>query len=146
MFTYSVNVEVTILGSPSLISLMVSVDIKAELRNSFSLFPHLHTPFPRPLPFFPSLISLMVSVDVKHHVYLLCESRGGRPGLPVPRAQELPLPLPPSPYPLLPVPNKPYGFCGRKATSNRGRKATRNLELRLVPSVTSRGTEIALFD
>ena len=50
----------------------------------------------------PSLISLMVSVDVKHHVYYyalslrvqeLCESRGGRPGLP--------------------VPNKPYGFCGR---------------------------------
>ena len=43
----------------------------------------------------------------------LCESRGGRPGLPVPnkpdgvcgrkgRAQELPLPLPPSPYPLPP--------------------------------------------
>ena len=52
----------------------------------------------------PSLISLMVFVDVKHHIYLLtenirvrgqelCESRGGRPGLP--------------------VPNKPYGFCGR---------------------------------
>ena len=48
----------------------------------------------------------MVSVDVKHHVYLLffmtfraqelCESRGGRPGLP--------------------VPNKPDGFCERKAT------------------------------
>ena len=53
----------------------------------------------------------MVSVDVKHHVYLvtleeevgiihraeeLCERRGGRPGLP--------------------VPNKPYGLCGRKAT------------------------------
>ena len=28
----------------------------------------------------------------------LCESRGGRPGLP--------------------VPNKPYGLCGRKATQN----------------------------
>ena len=49
----------------------------------------------------------MVSVDIKHHVYLfiyiisvraeeLCESRGGHPGLP--------------------VPNKPDGFCGRKAT------------------------------
>ena len=44
----------------------------------------------------------MVSVGVKHRVYLLafvfrvqelCESPGGRPGLP--------------------VPNKPYGFCGR---------------------------------
>ena len=39
----------------------------------------------------PSLISLMVFVKVKQH----CESRGGHPGLP--------------------VPNKPYGFCGRKA-------------------------------
>ena len=50
------------------------------------------SPYPLP-PFSPSLISLMVSVDVKHHVYLLtyrpyfraqelCESRGGRPGLP----------------------------------------------------------------
>ena len=35
-------------------------------RYIFSLFPHLHTPF----PFSPSLISLLVSVDVKHHVYL----------------------------------------------------------------------------
>ena len=52
----------------------------------------------------------MVSVDIKHHVSLLtirlagfsaqelCESRGGRPGLP--------------------VPNSPYGLCGRKATLN----------------------------
>ena len=39
-----------------------------------------------------SLISLVVSVDVKHHVYLL-----------------LSYPLPH----LLPVPNKPYSFCGR---------------------------------
>ena len=51
----------------------------------------------------------MVSVDVKHHVYLLtpasttelraqelCESRSGRPWLP--------------------VPNSPYSLCGRKAT------------------------------
>ena len=50
----------------------------------------------------PSLISLMVSVDVNHHerrsilrAQELCESRGGRPRLP--------------------VPNKPYGFCGRKS-------------------------------
>ena len=52
-------------------------------------------------------ISLMVSVAGKHHVYLLktqfrvqelCESRDGRPGLP--------------------VPNSPYGLCGRKATLN----------------------------
>ena len=39
----------------------------------------------------PFLICLMVPVDVKHHVYFtkrarvqeLCESQGGRPGLPV---------------------------------------------------------------
>ena len=49
----------------------------------------------------------MVSVDVKHHDYLLLAkiraedlrgSRGGRPGLP--------------------VPNGPYGLCGRRATLN----------------------------
>ena len=44
-------------------------------------------------PFSPSLISLMVSVDVKHHVYLLYDTR--------------------STSPLVPVPDKPYGFCGR---------------------------------
>ena len=50
----------------------------------------------------PSLIILMVSVDVKQHstwnsdTQELCESRGDRPGLP--------------------VPNNPYGLCGRKAT------------------------------
>ena len=47
----------------------------------------------------------MVSVDVKQHLKKkaiwfraqeLCESRGGHPGLP--------------------VPNSPYGLCGRKAT------------------------------
>ena len=57
---------------------------------------------------FQSLIVLMVSVDVKHHISLLtirlagfraqelCESLSGRPGLP--------------------VPNSPYGLCGREAT------------------------------
>ena len=52
--------------------------------------PSSPTSVPPSPPFSPSLISLMVSVDVKHHVYLrriivqeLCESRGGRPGLPV---------------------------------------------------------------
>ena len=49
----------------------------------------------------PSLIVHTVSVDVKQHwtltvvVQELCESRGGRPWLPV-----------------------PFGFCGRKATLN----------------------------
>ena len=54
--------------------------------------PYSLPPFLQP-PFSPSLISLVVSVDVKHHVYLL---------------------IPPYPLPsLLPVPNKPWGFCGR---------------------------------
>ena len=62
----------------------------------------------------PSLISLMVSVDVKHYerrsetlrirAQELCESRGGRPGLP--------------------VPNKPDGFCGRKAPWKKKKKGT----------------------
>ena len=59
----------------------------------------------------PSLINHTVSVDVKHHERMkyeekarrsraqeLCESRGGRPGLP--------------------VHNGPYGLCGRWATFN----------------------------
>ena len=51
----------------------------------------IHSGLPLPPP--PSLINLTVSVDVKHHVYLLthdplraqelCESRGGRAGLPL---------------------------------------------------------------
>ena len=50
-----------------------------------------------------SLIVLLVSVDVKQHlkkfrVQELCESRGGRPGLSVPKS--------------------PYGLCGRTATLN----------------------------
>ena len=64
-----------------------------------------------------------------------CESRGGRPGLPVPNSPyglcgrkavlKQKLPVPNSPYGLcgrkaalkqkLPVPNSPYGLCGRKA-------------------------------
>ena len=66
----------------------------------------------------------------------LCESRGGRPGLPVPnkpyclcgrkatlknRAQELCESR--GDRPGLPVPNSPYGLCGRKATlKNRAQK------------------------
>ena len=60
-------------------------------RYIICLFPHLHTPF---LHFSPFLISLVVSVDVKHQVYL---------------------PAPHHLLPLLPVPNKPCGFCGRYA-------------------------------
>ena len=51
----------------------------------------------------------MVSVDIKQHLKKeaiwfraqeLCESRGGHPGLP--------------------VPNSPYGLCGREATLEHG--------------------------
>ena len=52
--------------------------------------------------------------------------RRGRPGLPVPnnpyglcgRNRALELCESRSGRPGLPVPNKPYGFCGRKATLN----------------------------
>ena len=48
---------------------------------------------------YPSLIDLVVSLDVKElerSEQELCQGRGGRAGLP--------------------VPNSPYGLCGRKAT------------------------------
>ena len=49
-------------GLPSLISLMVSVDVKHDVYP----LAYLHNPSPS---FFPSsLISLVVSVEVKHHV------------------------------------------------------------------------------
>ena len=51
------------LFSPSLISVMVSVDVKHHV--------YLLTTSILPSPISPSLINLMVSVDVKHHVYLL---------------------------------------------------------------------------
>ena len=62
--------------SPSLISLVVSVDVKHHvyclLTISISIYsPSSHTSIPPPPPPPPSLISLMVSVGVKHHVYLL---------------------------------------------------------------------------
>ena len=94
------KVEVAVLGSPSLIVLIVC--------GSKATFEEVHYKAPE-----------------------LCGSRGGRPGLPVPN----------NPYglcgrkatlnqssgdvcesgggrPGLPVPNKPYGLCGRKATLN----------------------------
>ena len=51
-------------SSPSLMSLMVSVDVKHHVYLFTSTLPPS-------APFSPSLISLTVSVDVKHHVYLL---------------------------------------------------------------------------
>ena len=65
------KVEVAVLGSLSLTVLKVSVDLKATFK-----------------------------ADDKAVIRAqeLCESRGGRPGLP--------------------VPNSPYGLCGRKARVN----------------------------
>ena len=48
-------------------------------------------------------------MDVRLRAQELCESRGGRPGLP-------------------PVPDSPYGLCGRKATLSCDNEVT--LELR----------------
>ena len=77
------------------------------------------------------ILLLIVRHDRAHE---LCESRGGRPGLPVPnshyalcgckatlnlqhdRAQELGESR--GGRPGLPVPNIPYGLCGRKETLN----------------------------
>ena len=66
----------------------------------------------------PCLISLVVSVDVKQHERRsegsrakdLCESRGGRSGLP--------------------VPDSPYALCERKASVNLNSRAQRSSELR----------------
>ena len=64
------KVEVAVLGSSSLIVRTVTAcGREAALNESYS-----------------------------HRAQKLCESRGGRPGLP--------------------VPNSPYGLCGRKATLN----------------------------
>ena len=101
----SVNVELTVLGSLAQIVLVVSVDAKQRLTNVWKIS------------------------EIRN-----CESRGRRPGLPVPnnpyglcevkatliervedfRAQE------PCESgggrPGLSVPHSPYGLCGRKAT------------------------------
>ena len=80
-------------GPPSLISLVVSVDVKQHSTNKppvcFRVQELCESRGGRPGP--PSLISLVVSVDVKQHStnkppvcfrgQELCESRGGRPGL-----------------------------------------------------------------
>ena len=67
------KVEVVILGSPSLIVHMVSVDVKQQLKKKKR------------------------RKNWSNRAQELCESRGGRPGLP--------------------VLSSPYGLCGRKATS-----------------------------
>ena len=65
------KVEVAVLGSPSLTVLMVSVDLKATFK---------------------------ADDEAVIRAQELCESRGGRP--------------------VLPVPDSPYGLYGRKATLN----------------------------
>ena len=60
-----------------------------------------------PGPGLPSLISHTVSVDINHHVYLLYvlwQSSGAVWKLRW------------SSWPWAPIPNKPYGFCGRNTT------------------------------
>ena len=131
--------------SPSLTSLVVSVDVKHHVYLVTASIPpslllpvpnkpcgfcgrwapcllsyRLHTP---PPPFSPSLTSLVVSVDVEHHVYLVTASIPPSPLLPVPNKPcgfcgrwapcLLSYRLHTPPPPLLPVPNKPCGFCGR---------------------------------
>ena len=61
-----VKVEVAVLGSPSLISLMVSVDVKQHVYQSVS---ELRSCVKVEVAVLgsPSLISLMVSVDAKQH-------------------------------------------------------------------------------
>ena len=69
----------------------------------------------------PSLIIRTVSVDVKQHwtrsqnfrAQELCKSRGGCPGLP--------------------VPNNPYGLCGRQATTKKRKRKKRRQLLLLLP-------------
>ena len=85
------EVEVAVLGSPSLISLTVSVGVRQHFNNnnndSMAEFRSCVKVEVAVLGS-PSLISLTVSVDVKQHFNCvgfraqeLCESRGGRPGL-----------------------------------------------------------------
>ena len=86
---------------------------RIKARSSHSLF---LPPLPPPPTLSPSLISLTVSVDVKHHVYTCTYllTALGLPGSERGRATPS-FSLPPPPPPLVPVPNKPPRFCGRKA-------------------------------
>ena len=77
--TVSVEGKATLNHAHALVSLSLSCQPTSEGIKLYIII-RLSVPF-------------MVSVDVKHHVYLLlsefrgqelCESRGGRPGLPVP--------------------------------------------------------------
>ena len=94
----SVKVGVAVLGSPSLIILLVSVDVKQHwtMYTHWSQFvPNMSTRHPRTLS---SISSSLCSWFFRSQE--LCESRGGHPGLPDPNT------------------NSPYSLCGRKATFN----------------------------
>ena len=80
-----VKVEMAVLGSPSLISLMVSVDVKHRWTGTGESQLRSCVKGEADVLGSPSLVVLTASVD---------ERRGGRPGLPFPRS--------------------PYGLCGRK--------------------------------
>ena len=100
------KVEVAAQGSPSLIVLIVSVDLKQHCYSqSFFKAPELcRSRGGRPGLLVRDTPYIIVSVDEKQHCYYqnffraqeLCESQGGRPGLL--------------------VSNSPYSFCGLKAT------------------------------
>ena len=64
-----VKVEVAVLSTPSLISLMVSVDVKPHLTSVNLCHTELRSGVKVEVDVLgtPSLISLMVSVDVKQH-------------------------------------------------------------------------------
>ena len=64
----------------------------------------------------------MAAVTLQNRTQELCECRGGRPGLP--------------------VPNKPHGFCARKATPNQS--ITQNL-VRQERSESARERRLALY-
>ena len=55
-----------------------------------------------------------------HRAHELCESRGGRLGLPVLNSPYSLLPLPNSPYSLLPAPNNPYNILKVRGCTSGG--------------------------
>ena len=82
-------------------------------RYKISLFPHLHSPVPNKPYGFCGRKAPWKEKAGPARVQELCESRGGRPGLP--------------------GPSNPYGLCGRKATLNLNRPSIRMKKKKMVP-------------
>ena len=116
-----VKVEVAVLDSPSLIILTVSLcarkatwNLKGYAQSSGAVWKSTEVDVLGP----PYLIILTMCVDVKQpwtwrnilRARELCESRGGRPGLPVPMYESR------GGRPGIPVPNNPYGLCGTQSS------------------------------